>query len=175
MSIVPRVTRSFIITSIGLLFLSSVPVSARLQTAKPEEQTVPPDTNISLERTGCYGTCPIYTVSISADGTVLFVGTRFVKKMGTTGSTVSREQIRNLLSEFDKINYFELKDQYVSPDDGCKQWVTDHPSAITSITRGGKSKTIKHYYGCRGLDVLKDLEKLELSIDNAVNSSQWIR
>ena len=119
--------------------------------------------------------CPIYKVSISADGAVVFEGNRFVKKVGTARSTISEEQIRELLAAFEKINYFELSDQYVKPEDGCKQWLTDNPSAITSITRNGKSKSVTHYYGCRGLEVLKELERLEQAIDDAVNSAQWIR
>ena len=175
MSILPRVPRILIIASLALTFWACFPEKTRLQTARLGEQTVPRDTQITLERTGCYGMCPIYKVSISADGTVVFEGTRFVKKVGTARSAISEEQIRDLLAAFEKINYFELSDQYVKPDDGCKQWLTDNPSAITSITLNGKSKLVTHYYGCRGLDVLKELERLEQAIDDAVNSAQWIR
>jgi uncharacterized protein DUF6438 len=175
MSILPRVTRILIITSLVVACCACFPETSRLQTAKPTGQTVPQDTLITLERTGCYGMCPIYKVSISADGAVVFEGNRFVKKVGTTRSAISDAQIRELLVVSEKINYFELSDQYMTPEDGCKQWLTDHPSAITSITRNGKSKSVKHYYGCRGLDVLKELEKLEQAIDDAVNTAQWIR
>jgi hypothetical protein len=175
MSILPRVTRISIIASLALAFWAYLPGNSPVQTVTPGEQTVPQDTLITLERTGCYGMCPIYKVSISADGAVVFEGNRFVKKVGTARSAISEEQIRELLAGFEKINYFELNDQYVKPEDGCKQWLTDNPSAVTSITRNGKSKSVTHYYGCRGLEVLKELEKLEQAIDDAVNSSQWIR
>lgn len=175
MGILPRVLRILIITSLALSSWAYSPPKSRLQTSKPTEQTVPQDTLITLERTGCYGMCPIYKVSISPDGTVVFEGKRFVKKVGTARSVITEEQIRELIGAFEKINYFELSDQYMGPDDGCKQWFTDHPSAITSITRNGKSKSVTHYYGCRGLDVLKDLERLEQAIDDAVNTAQWIR
>jgi hypothetical protein len=175
MSILHRVLRISLIMSFAVACYACFPETTRLQTTKPGEMKVPEDTLITLERTGCYGMCPIYKVSISADGAVVFEGNRFVKKVGTARSAISEEQIRELLAGFEKINYFELNDQYVKPEDGCKQWLTDNPSAITSITRNGKSKLVTHYYGCRGLEVLKELEKLEQAIDDAVNSSQWIR
>ncbi|MEK6287530.1 MAG: DUF6438 domain-containing protein [Acidobacteriota bacterium] len=147
----------------------------RIQKRASSEQGVPRDTLITLERTGCYGMCPIYKLTISADGSVLFEGNRFVKKVGTAKSAISQEQIRELIVAFEKINYFDLKDRYERPEDDCKQWVTDHPSALTSITLNGTSKSVIHYYGCRGVEVLAKLEKLEQAIDDAVNSAQWIR
>ena len=118
--------------------------------------------------------CPV-TATISADGAVLFEGRRFVKQVGTIQSTVSQEGLRGLIDAFAKINYFDLRDRYEEPGDGCKDWSTDGPTAITAITTNGKSKSVRHYYGCRGIDVLADLTKLEQAIDDAVNSAQWIR
>lgn len=175
MSTLSRINRLIIIAALALASFGYGPANNPLQTAKASEQTVPQDTLITLERTGCYGMCPIYKLTISADGTVVFEGIRFVKKAGIAKSAVSQEQIRELLDAFEKINYFELRDRYDRPEDGCKQWLTDHPSAITSISLRGKSKSVSHYHGCRGPEVLKELEKLEQAIDKSVNTEQWIR
>jgi hypothetical protein len=147
----------------------------RFQTVEASEQTNPPETFITIERTPCYGRCPDYKVTISADGAVVFEGRRFVKTVGTAASRISQERFQELLAEFDKINYFKLRDRYERPEDGCKQWATDNPSTITSLTLNGKVKSVSHYYGCGGIDVLTDLTKLERAIDDAVNSAQWIR
>ncbi len=147
----------------------------RCQIADASSQDVPTDTVITLERTECFGTCPDYKITISADGNVIFDGRRFVKKVGKAKSTVSQEQLREIIAAFEDINYFELRDKYEGPGDGCKQLVTDHPSAITSIRIDGKSKTVRHYYGCWGVEVLAELKKLEEGIDKTVNSAQWIR
>src|SRR5256885_15475138 len=40
------------------------------------------DDQITLSRTACFGTCPIYTVTISTNGTVSFEGRRFTKVQG---------------------------------------------------------------------------------------------
>src|SRR5436305_2696176 len=86
--------------------------------AKPK---IPADTLITLQRTGCYGTCPSYALTITADGTVVFNGTAYwVKKesimfgerYGITMSKISQEQMLQLISEFEKANYFSLRDSY---------------------------------------------------------------
>ena len=37
---------------------------------------------ISLERTPCYGTCPIYKMEIFSDGSAFYHGERFVDRIG---------------------------------------------------------------------------------------------
>lgn len=138
-------------------------------------QDIPKDTLITLERTPCFGMCPVYKLTISADGRVVFEGRHDVKKIGTAKSKISQQVLRELLAAFEKIGYFDLRDRYNEPEDGCKQWATDNPSAITSIAMRGKSKRVEHYYGCYGMEVLAELKKLEQAIDDAVNSQQWIR
>jgi Domain of unknown function (DUF6438) len=155
--------------------LAIAQANGRFQSIEASKQVVPPDTLITLERTVCYGTCPIYKMTISSNGSVVFEGRRFVKKVGTAKSAISQEQLRVLLAAFEKIRYFELRDRYEQPEDGCEQWVTDNPSAITSLTLNGKSKSVRHYHGCSGIEVLTELGKLEQAIDDAVNSAQWIR
>jgi hypothetical protein len=167
MSSTLRITQSILL---ALLIGFLLPAEAG---AAPQQ--IPHDTLITLERTPCYGTCPSYKLTISADGAVVFEGRRFVKQVGNVQSKISPEGLRKLIDEFAKINYFELRNRYEEPGDGCKDWTTDGPSAITAITINGKKKSVRHYYGCRGIDVLADLTRLEQAIDDAVNSAQWIR
>jgi len=149
--------------------------SNSLQHNEANTQDIPKDTLITLERTPCFGMCSAYKITISADGRVVFEGHSYVKKIGTAKSMVSQQVLREMLAAFEKIGYYDLRDRYNEPEDGCKQWATDNPSAITSITMGGKSKRVEHYYGCYGIEVLAELKKLEQAIDDAVNSQHWIR
>ena len=136
---------------------------------------IPPDLSITLERTRCYGFCPSYVLKISATGKVAYEGRASVKLVGNAESSISQEKLRELIQAFEEINYFDLKARYESPNDGCKDWVTDGPTAITSLTINGRSKSVRHYSGCRGIAVLAGLEKLEQAIDDAANTQQWIR
>lgn len=135
-------------------------------------QDVPSDTVITLKRTACFGPCPMYKLTIYADGRVVFEGQDNVKQKGKVESSITLDKIQELIAAFKQINYFNLKNNYSGAD--CPQIWTDHPSAITSLTMNGKSKTVTHYYGCQGLEILDKLAKLESEIDKAVNVNQWV-
>lgn len=141
------------------------------------QQPIPSDTLITLERSVCYGTCPDYKVTISADGKVTFQGRQFVKTKGTVQGSITLDGLRQLLAEFDKARYFSLRDKYETEKDGCPEDWTDHPSAVTSIRLNGKSKSISHYHGCRDGQVAypKALTELEDRIDEIVGTKQWIK
>ena len=121
---------------------------------------------ITLERTACHGVCPVYEVTIYGDGTVIYEGKEFVKTEGRKEITIGEEKIRQLVSEFEKIDYFSLNDSYVEIT------ITDAPYAITSITINGKTKTIEHYHGDFGAP--EKLKELENRIDEIINTAQWI-
>jgi hypothetical protein len=134
-------------------------------------QGIPKDLKITLERTECFGFCPVYKLTIAADGSVVFEGRRFVKQEGVTKSSVSPERLKQLMAEFDRVNFFSLEDDYSETRLSCP---TDQPSAITSIRINGKSKTINHYLGCLEPKVPKGLTELENKIDEIVNTAQWL-
>jgi hypothetical protein len=154
------------------------------QSPKPSlpQETIPSDTLIILERTVCFGTCPAYRLTISADGKVVFEGKEFVRVKGIAEDKVSQIQLRQLISEIEKADYFSLKDQYSSEKDGCKASWTDYSSAITTVKLNGKAKTINHYHGCRdetldrspGEVYPKQLFDLENKIDETVGTKKWL-
>ena len=158
---------------------TSAPVVPRSET------TLPSDTLISLERTGCYGSCPPYTLVISGDGTVIFTGSYVVKsannwqRTGVIKSRISQQQLQELLDAFEKADYFSLQDSYRNGDDGCPTTWTDSSSAYTSIKLEGRAKRVEHYLGC-GYDgesfasYPKQLTELEETIDRVVNTKQWL-
>ncbi|HEY7180269.1 MAG TPA: DUF6438 domain-containing protein [Blastocatellia bacterium] len=138
-------------------------------------QDIPKDLMITLERTGCFGACPIYKLTITADGKVVFKGGRFVKQEGATKkSAISQERLKQLIAEFERVQFFSLEDDYVTNRRVCDELWTDNPSAFTSLRINGKSKTIKHDYGCRGPKVPKELTELENKIDEIANTEQWL-
>ena len=130
---------------------------------------------ITLERTVCFGTCPVYVLTIYSDGRVEYVGKRFVKKIGSAAGRITRQQLEELVMEFTNIYYFNLPASIEPGSKHCPQGATDHPSAITSLTWQGKSHSINHYHGCRGSNILDLLRKLEDKIDAAVNVTQWTK
>ena len=120
---------------------------------------------ITLERTACFGVCPVYTLTIYGDGRIVYEGMRNVRIEGTITTTISEDKIKQLITEFQKIDYFSLKDSYEERN------ATDMPSAYTSLTINGKTKTVRHYHG--DLNAPKKLTELENKIDLIVNSDEW--
>lgn len=125
------------------------------------------DVVITLERTACFGTCPVYTLVIYGSGTVIYEGEDFVKIKGKQETTISQEEIKQLISEFETVDYFSLNDSYT------ERTITDAETVTTSITIDGKTKTIEHYHG--DFSAPKQLTELEDKIDVIVNSNQWIQ
>ena len=65
-----------------LRFWFAVAIGVAACPALAQEPEIPADALIRLQRTSCYGPCPIYTVAIDARGTVTNEGERFVRVVG---------------------------------------------------------------------------------------------
>lgn len=116
---------------------------------------------IKLERTACFGACPIYSVSIYGNGTVTYEGIRFVNTNGTKTYEIPTEKIKELVSLVYEIGYFSLDDRY-------EVEVTDMPSAITTITIGSQTKSV-YNYGNAGPEKLQNLEEKIDEISQSYN------
>ena len=122
------------------------------------------DLVITMERTACHGTCPVYKLTIEGNGTLTYEGKDFVQVKGKQTASLSPTQIQDLISAFEQAEFFTLRD-YPHED------TTDSPSVITSITINGKTKTVNHYYGDNSAPPA--LFDLESKIDEITNSKQW--
>jgi hypothetical protein len=97
---------------------------------------------ISLARTACYGSCPIYAVSVCGDGTVNYRGIGFVRVKGDVTYHVSPSTVIALADELKEGGYGDLPRR--SKDCGM---ATDHPSANMSLTRNGSTLKYDHDHG----------------------------
>jgi hypothetical protein len=161
-----------IIAAAVLLSLASC---ARNEAAsKPAEgssQSVTSAPAITLERTPCFGSCPVYRISVSPSGEVQYEGKAHVRKLGVATGKIPRERLDALLSELERGGYFTFAERYTSPEPSCGRYATDSPSVITSVTLRGRTKRITHDYGCGGAP--GSLVVLEQRIDEALHSGQW--
>ena len=135
---------------------------------------------IVLEReSDVFQVSPEYRLSIFEDGTVVFQGKKHVKSQEPIRARIDREQLTNLLAEFERIKFYSLRQRYSEEEDGCKLRGTDQPFATTTLNINGKKKSIVHYYGCweEGASRVvfpQELFKLEAKIDEVVNTKQWL-
>ena len=102
---------------------------------------------ISLERTACYGNCPIYRIEIYEDNSGIYHGKRFVKKIGYYDFRLTKSEVLNILQKADNIEFNKMKNEYVEA-------ISDLPTTFICI----KEKKIKDYFGAP--KELKELEKL---------------
>jgi hypothetical protein len=127
---------------------------------------------VTLERTPCFGTCPVYQVAISRSGVVRFVGKHHVTRQGEATAEIPAARVDSLLRELEAGGYFGFADAYVMDSPACGRYATDSPTVITSATAAGRTKTIQHDYGCDAAP--QELGRLERLIDEVAGSSRWV-
>ena len=138
-------------------------------TARPAPDSV----HLSLERGPCFGTCPVYKVTIEGSGAVLFEGRRFVADSGVSTASVPAERVDSVIAAITAAGFFDFADRYAAGDPGCERYATDLPSAIIQVRAGGREKRVEHDHGCMGAPPA--LSTLESLIDSAAGVSRWLR
>jgi hypothetical protein len=138
-----------------LTLIIAVACSAQTARAQDKDQI----TEVTLERTACFGTCPAYKVTLRSDGTIIYEGREFVEMKGTyKGEVYAFDRLaRFILAQ----GFFNLKDDYSIN-------ATDLPSAITSVVRGGKRKKVLDYGGAGPLE----LWGIEMAIDGVLKNAK---
>lgn len=144
-------------------------------TANAQDKTASKKDSITLERGACFGTCPIYKVSVRSDGRVTFEGFNYTKVKGKATGRIKAKDFKNLVQEFEQIKYFSLDDTYEPGQPNCDPAVTDLPRVKSSIRLRGKTKSISHYQGCLNSEVVRALFVLDRRIDEVAGTVKWIK
>lgn len=142
------------------------------------------DLLITLERSGCYGSCPAYKLTIAGDGRVVF------ESRAQSGNVTSmrpstappeggvlvpgRHEVRvapstidALIDRFRRAQFFSLKDQY-------RAQVTDSPTVVLSIDTGHGRKRVLDYVG-EEAGMPASVSELEDAVDAAANTGRWVK
>lgn len=121
---------------------------------------------ISLQRTGCLGSCPAYRIEIGGEGGVTYTGSGFVDVRGTHRYDVPPSDVAALVEKAREADFWSLRESY-------RASVTDNPTTIVSITMGNETHTVEDYVGeLAGMP--RTLRALEEDIDTAARSDAWI-
>jgi len=150
------------------------PASVAQSAAAPADSTTD-SAAVTLERTPCFGSCPVYLVTASSSGAVRFEGKSHVSHAGPAVGQIAKARLDSLLAEVQAAGYFGFEEQYVPDSPACRsdnRIASDAPTAITSVTLHGHTKRIEHYHGCPGAP--QALSRLEERIDEVLNTAQWI-
>ena len=115
---------------------------------------------IEMEKTPCYGQCPVFTIKIDHRGNGLFKGVENTVHLGLYSFSLHKDEMTQLRSMFDSIGFFNLEDRYFS-------YVSDLPTVYISYISEGREKKIMDYYGAP-----QDLKDLEKQIESMVLSKK---
>ncbi len=93
----------------------------------------------TLEKTACFGVCPVFNAVVYGDGKVVYKGAQNVTNIGLFEGKVSMDKLHELVSKAKEIDYATLENKYDGP-------VTDLPSTTSSVFIDGKTKSIMARY-----------------------------
>lgn len=104
--------------------------------------------SISYETGACFGRCPIYRVTVSADGRGTFEGRRFTAVEGVRNFRLTRAQYEAFAARLapyrprgsEEINHGHPR---------CRRVATDHPSVSISWMGRRAADRLSFYFGCR--------------------------
>lgn len=121
---------------------------------------------ITLTRTVCFGFCPDYSVTITSDGEVTYVGRRFVNVVGEQHASAPRAEVQQLLARFDAVGFDGLRSEY-------RAQVTDLPTYTLVLERNGRRKSVVDYGGT-GAGMPEAVRGLQDEVDRVAGTARWV-
>lgn len=130
-----------IVIVIALAVLSIGILSISLGVAEDDDRIAQADKSIddlklTLTRGACFGTCPVYTLSIASDGSVRFEGIDFTDAEGVVESTLSHNQMSAIADEIVRSDFFGYR-----KDERCAEYWTDHAGVKLEIRWHGRESS----------------------------------
>jgi membrane dipeptidase (peptidase family M19)/uncharacterized protein DUF6438/ankyrin repeat protein len=141
----------------------STAMMAAASSSPAAQDTAQGPITITLQRTACFGMCPVYSVTIHDDGTVSYEGLEHTKVQGKQTWKIDRAAVRALAKEMQDAKLFDLENEY-------RALVTDHPTVYTSLTIGSRTKKVKNYVA--GPPRLKEMEE---RIDEVAGTRKYVK
>lgn len=121
---------------------------------------------ITLQRTGCLGTCPAYTVTVSTDG-IAFEGEAYVVSKGRHQDQVDSAGLRKLAKDFVDADFYSMDPCY-------RAGVTDSPAYILSVDIDSHKKKIVDYNGS-WVEMPEIITELEDEVDTFARTERWVQ
>jgi hypothetical protein len=126
------------------------------------------DSLIQMRRGGCPPrTCPVYSVSIYLDGTVVYDGRANVGTIGRRTARLSAERLNDLLSQIEAMGFMDTSDRCCV----CPNAAAGAHRVILDYRPGATYKTVLHDDACSAAPPA--LSAIERSIDRAAGVEQW--
>ncbi|WP_277967930.1 DUF6438 domain-containing protein [Sphingomonas echinoides] len=102
--------------------------------------------SVTYATTPCHGFCPVYSVTIGADGAGVFTGTRNTAVTGERRFTATARQVTDFFARLHP--YLPVGERLLTGPETCKTYASDLPSADVTWTGAGGSGHLVYDYGC---------------------------
>ena len=145
---------------LSILIITSCKTSKKTVDAAPTQEVY---LSISMKKTACYGTCPVYEIQIYSDLSVKLKADQHLDKTGTFESKISGKRLDQIKAMFLEADFFSFKDQYTKK-------VTDLPTTYLYFNDSGKEKRVMDYYGAP-----ESLKSLENEVASLLDELDWER
>jgi hypothetical protein len=124
---------------------------------------------IELFHSGCFGSCPVYTITVHGNGEVDYLGRMDVKECGKRSDSISEGQLLDILRELDQVHFFALEDR-------AFLWPPDVPSVWVTVNADGKTKRVAAPKSGAGPKdgAFATFVRAAGRIDEIVGSEKWI-
>jgi hypothetical protein len=115
----------------------------------PKPSPAPPaGAVVRLQRTGCGGPCPIYTVTVDADGVVTFDGRAFVDQPGPRSWTIGRPGAAEIFAAFERMGFWSIPPSY-EPN------IDDAPGVVLTLAYPGVTHTVRDEAVCETMESMR--------------------
>ncbi|MCC6410926.1 MAG: hypothetical protein IT270_04665 [Saprospiraceae bacterium] len=102
-----------------------------------QQTSPPPQRLVSLQTHGCFGFCPMFTLTLWNNGRLDYLGDRFVEKSGPDTVFVSAEELARLKTAIESTNLWQYPENIPTQ-------IADAPSAtLTAFRADGTSHRVK--------------------------------
>lgn len=126
---------------------------------------------VRLKRGACFGRCPVYELTLHADGRIEYLGRLNVAMTGERHGAVDPEAVNDLRQRLEQTDA-GLFTRYVHGQAACGNWSTDMPTVVVDAYFGGLWHHLEHDWGCAAAPAA--LKSLEAQIDSAAQAESWI-
>ena len=122
----------------------------------------PPIVSVTLRRGACHGSCPVYEVTLAADGAATWHGERFVDRIGDYRGRADENDVGKLIGFLSRAGFLGWEPEYVAD-------VSDLPNYVLTVVTGEQRRTVRQY----GVDEPADFWVIATVVDHIAGTVDW--
>lgn len=119
---------------------------------------------VEIEKTPCFGSCPVYTLRIEGNGNATMDVKRFRPQIGVFKQKFAAEEINKLFRYLSNLDWLSFEDTY-------ETYYADLPGTVVVFKH---QRTFKRIVIPGGAEIPKELEELIARLESYSDSGEWI-